>query len=338
LDVFRLRLLKASAGTYEGVVQTYLGCEIEQDLIKGTTRLSQTHYFIDMLKTLGHWDYTPVPTPMIPNTSLRKEDCDMNPDPAAHCRYCGIVGSLGYLVNMTRPDLAWAYSELSKYVQFPGKPHMLAAEHVLRHLPCVRLRGTYSKYIQYSRDVPRTLRNVLWGVVDSDWAGDTETRRSHTGYVLSLNGGAISWKSRRQDSVSLSTSGAEYVLASQSGQEVWYLREVLRDFYVNQMQPTCIYEDNLACFTMSENPVRRKYSRHVDIRTGGRYFVRELVLCGVLRLVALRTQLMFADALTKGLPGPAHIQHLGIMFGTMPFGPHYTFSARLLHAEAAAAA
>ena len=81
----------------------------------------------------------------------------MNPDPAAHRRYRGIVGSLGYLVNMTRPDLAWAYSELSKYVQFPGKPHMLAAEHVLRYL-----RGTYNKYILYSRDVPRTLRNVLW--------------------------------------------------------------------------------------------------------------------------------------------------------------------------------
>ena len=79
----------------------------------------------------------------------------MNPDPTAHRRYRGIVGSLGYLVNMTRPDLAWAYSELSKYVQFPGKP-LLAAEHVLRHL-----RGTYTKYIQYSCDIPNTLRNVL---------------------------------------------------------------------------------------------------------------------------------------------------------------------------------
>jgi hypothetical protein len=254
----------------------------------------------------------------------------MNPDRTLHRRYRGIVGSLGYLVNMTRPDLAWSYSELSKYVQFPGKPHMLAAEHVLRHL-----RGTYTKFIQYSRDIPSTLQNVLWGAVDSDWAGDTDTRRSHTGYVLMLNGGAISWKSRRQDSVSLSTSEAEYVAASQCGQEVLYLREILRDFFVPQLKPTCIYEDNLACIAMSENPVRRKYSRHIDIR---RYFVRELVLRGVLRLVALRTHLMFADALTKGLPGPAHIQHRDVMFGTKPFGPHETLSARLLHDIAAAAA
>ena len=75
LDDFRLRLLKAFAGTYEGAVQTYLGCEIisERDLTKGTTRLSQTHYSIDILKTFGHWDSTPAPTPMIPNTRLRKE-------------------------------------------------------------------------------------------------------------------------------------------------------------------------------------------------------------------------------------------------------------------------
>jgi hypothetical protein len=150
-----------------------------------------------------------------------------------------------------------------------------------------------------------------------------------------LKWGAISWKSCRQDSVSLSTSEAEYVAASQCGQEVLYLREILRDFFVPLLQPTCIYEDNLACIAMSENPVRRKYLRHIDIR---RYFVRELVLSGVLRLVALRTHLMFADALTKSLPGPAHIQHRGVMFGTTPFGPHDTFSARLLHAEAAAAA
>ena len=110
------------------------------------------------------------------------------------------------------------------------------------------------------------------------------------------------------------------VVASQCGQEVLYLREILRDFFVLQVQPTCIYEDNLACIAMSENQVRRKYSRHIDIR---RYFV------------ALRTHLMFADALTKGLPGPAHIQHRSVMFGTTPCGPHDTFSTRLLHAEAA---
>ena len=77
-----------------------------------------------------------------------------------------------------------------------------------------------------------------------------------------LTGGAVSWKSRRQDCVSLSTSEAEYVAASQCGQEVVYLREILRDFGFIPIGPTQVYEDNLACVAMSENPVRRKYNSY----------------------------------------------------------------------------
>ncbi len=119
--------------------------------------------------------------------------------------------------------MAWSYSELSKYVQTPGKVHRDAAHHVLRDL-----RGTYDQTIVYERtDI---LAHTIWGWVDSDWAADLDSRRSHTGYILILSGGAVSWKSRRQDCVSLSTSEAEYVAASQCGQEVVYLREILRDF------------------------------------------------------------------------------------------------------------
>jgi len=152
--------------------------------------------------------------------------------------------------------------------------------------------------------------------VDSDWAADLDSRRSHTGYILMLTGGAVPWKSRPQDCVSLSTSQAEYVAASQCGQEVVYLRWILRDFGFIRIGPTQVYEDNPACVAMSENPVRRKYSRHIDIR---RYFVRDLVAQNVLKLIPLRTSLMVADALTKSLPAPAHAKHRDAMIGRVPF-------------------
>ena len=91
----------------------------------------------------------------------------------------------------------------------------------------------------------RVLKLVTQQWVDADWAGDTNTRRSHTGYILMMYGGPISWKSRRQDNVSLSTSEAEFVAASQAGQEALYLRETLKDFGYQQRQVTKIYEDNL---------------------------------------------------------------------------------------------
>ena len=131
LDAFRMRLLEAYEGTYEGLLEQQLGYEIARIYVAGTTSLSQKHYAEDILQLYGFWDILPRNTPMQPNTRLSKDDCDPNPKPDFHRRYRGIVGSLGYLVTMTRPDLAWSYSELSKSVQFPGIAHMKAVEHVL---------------------------------------------------------------------------------------------------------------------------------------------------------------------------------------------------------------
>ena len=104
---------------------------------KGTTYLSQTHYTEEILRTYNFQNVTPRLTPMQPNTRLNKDDCDKNLAPDFYRRYRGMVSSLDYLITMTRADLAWAYSKLSKYLQFPEKNHMLAVKHVLCYL-----RGT----------------------------------------------------------------------------------------------------------------------------------------------------------------------------------------------------
>jgi len=144
-------------------------------------------------------------------------------------------------------------------VQFPGLKHTLAAEHVL-----CKVRSTWNQTIRYSHDSPEN-PNVLWGWIDEDWAGDADTCRSHTGYILMMNGGLISWKSRRQDNVLLSTSQAEFVIASQAGQEAIYLRETLTDFGFSPTPATLLYEEHLACVAMSKNPVRRKFSHLIFI-------------------------------------------------------------------------
>ena len=146
LDAFHNTSLSPFDDTTDGVIQTYLGCEIERDMSTDTTTLSQKHYTEDILRTYGFWGSLPLATILPPHTRLSKDDCDSAPERAFHLRYRGIVGSLGYLVNMTRPDLAFAYSELSKYVQRPGKVHMAAAEHTLRYF-----RGTFDKSLRFSR-------------------------------------------------------------------------------------------------------------------------------------------------------------------------------------------
>ena len=154
LDEFRKALLQRFDGPYEGEVHTYLGCEILRELQAGMTLVSQNHYAEDVLRTYDFWKCIPALTPMTQGSRLTKEQYGPHPDPVSHRRYRGIVGSLGYLVNTTRPDLAWSYSELSKYVQNPGKAHMDAAHHVLRYL-----RGTYDQAIVYARKA--VLANTL---------------------------------------------------------------------------------------------------------------------------------------------------------------------------------
>jgi hypothetical protein len=129
----------------------------------------------------------------------------------------------------TRPDISHTYSELSKFVQYPGQKHMDADEHCLKYLA-----GTADLCIQYGRTQDGKIEgrelNRLWGWVDADFAADLDTRRSHTGYVIMMNGGSISWKSVNQKSVSLSTAESEWYTASEVGEELLYLRIIMREF------------------------------------------------------------------------------------------------------------
>ena len=312
LDAFIDRLKSRFDATAEMDVSDFLGMEWERDVEGRTSRLHQKAFLEKLLKDYGYWEVRAPPvTPMVPKAKLSAEDQPDVADPVLHRKYRSIVGALGWLSNGTRPDISHTYSELSKYVQRPGVKHMEAAEHCLRYLS-----GTVDLFITYRGDADQRdgqERNTLWGWVDADYAADLNTRRSHTGYVLMLNGGPVSWKSTRQKSVSLSTAESEWYAASEAGKEILYLRFILHDFGFSQKGPTPLYEDSRAVICMSENPVNRKASRHIDTR---RYFIGELVADKLIKLVTCRTDKMVADALTKSLPGPAFRQHRSRMMGT----------------------
>ncbi len=132
---------------------------------------------------------------------LSKSDCPEVVDPIVHRKYRSISGCLSYLVNMTRPDLAYSFSQLSKFLQCPGDAHLAAAYRVLAYV-----KGTLNQGLSY-HDPGVGKRNTLSGWVDSDFASDIiDTRKSVTGYLMVLmmmpficsNGGPVSWKASRQ--------------------------------------------------------------------------------------------------------------------------------------------
>jgi hypothetical protein len=128
-----------------------------------------------------------------------------------------------------------------------------------------------------------------------------------------LNGGPISWKASRESGVTLSSSEAEFVAASQAGQEVLYLRALLKGFAYLQHGPTEIWEDNASCILMSENPTNRERSRHVDVRV---HFLRDMVRDGSVKLIKCAGTQNVADALTKSLSRPAFHKHREFLKGT----------------------
>jgi len=176
------------------------------------------------------------------------------------------------------------------------------AKHVLRYL-----KGTKHFGINYTKN----LENVA-AYTDSDWAGDIDDRKSCTGNIIILANGPISWKSRKQGSVALSTMEAEYAALAEISREIIYIRRLLTHMGFKKFvkDPIRVYCDNQSAIELSKNAVFHKRSKHVDINF---HFVRELVERGEISVKFLRTDLMLADILTKSLSKAKHDNHISML-------------------------
>ena len=276
-----------------GPINFCLGIEVTRT--PTTIAITQRKFVGEILERFGMSDCKAVTTPMVPHSTMSKLQPTQNPviddgEPFDPTRYRELVGCLMYLVTCTRPDIAASVGQLARYMSAPSKHHWVAAKHVLRYL-----KGTADIGPTYSSSVDDA--NILHGYVDADWGSDTDTRRSTTGYVFRLNGAAISWGSKIQHTVALSTAEAEYMAASAATQEALHLRLLLTD--LGYAQPcTVLFEDNQPCIDIAKNPVTSSRTKHIDIRV---HFVREHIKSGEIVLKYLATEFMIADCLTKNL-------------------------------------
>jgi hypothetical protein len=139
----------------------------------------------------------------------------------------------------------------------------------------------------------------LIGWTDSDWAQDVDTRRSVGGFVFDVAGGSVSWSSKKQPTVALSTVEAEYMAASNATKEAIWLRTLLGDLGFTQVEATTIHADNQGCIALSRNPVSHSRAKHIDIR---HHFIRERVENNEVDLKFCSKKNMIADIFTKPLP------------------------------------
>jgi hypothetical protein len=227
-------------------------------------------------------DCKPMSTPAVPE--VREEEISQ---PADHQEYMSLVGSLIYLSVVTRPDIAYAVGRAGQAMANPTQADMVAAKRILRYLQASKEIG-----IVYQRMGEPQLR----GYADSDWAGDRETQKSTTGYIFTIAGAAISWASKRQQTVALSSTEAEYMAACSAAQEVMYLRALLSSLEHKQEGPTVLHQDNQGAIAIGKDFASNRRTKHIDIKY---HYIRERVERGDIKLEYISTEGMIADCLTK---------------------------------------
>jgi len=211
-----------------------------------------------------------------------------------------MIGSLMYLMIGTRPDIAAAVSIISQFASNPTILHHQAAKRIIRYIKgTINLKLNYEEKLNYG-DV-REREPMLIGYSDANWGNDVNTRRSTTGYIFYLSGGAISWSSKRQATVALSSTEAEYMALTQATKEAIWLRGLLAELNYTQERATTLFEDNQSAIALAKNPVHHARSKHIDIQ---HHFIREKIESNEIEISYKSTDDMIADALTKPLARP----------------------------------
>ena len=271
-----------------GPCSYYLGMSIRRDRQNRILYLSQEAYIHKVIHQFGMDDCTPVSTP-IETSPLPENRPEYTYPSGQRIEYQRIVGSLMYIMLGTRGDIAYAVSMASRYLANPGPQHMKLARRILRYLKGTRaLRLAYKGHLQ-----------MLKGFTDADWAGCRDTRRSTAGYLFNIGSGAISWQSKRQSVVALSTCEAEFMGQTQATKEAIWLRRLLNELNMSQGKAaTIICGDNQGAIALSSNPQYHSRTKHMEIQ---RKWQGEIRGTETVELRYVPTTDQIADGLTKPL-------------------------------------
>lgn len=268
-----------------GELSRFLGTQFKRS--ETSIEMSQSQYIYKVLSKFEMSDCKPKSTPCA--FGVEKE-CDVSSRELGDPRlYRAVVGSLIYVMTGTRPDLCYVVTKLSQNMAKPTESDLNLAKYVLRYL-----KGTREQCLKFEKSESPL---KLTGFCDSDWGASVKDRRSITGYnfQLSEKGPLISWKSRKQQTVTLSTCEAEYISLASAVQESKFLRQLCKDMNIT-IDDVLIHVDNQGTINLAKNPVNHQRSKHIDIKY---HFIRSEIQAGTVKLEYVPTEENVADIFTK---------------------------------------
>ncbi|KAK1418159.1 hypothetical protein QVD17_27298 [Tagetes erecta] len=266
-----------------GRLKYFLGIEVLRS--KKGIFICQQKYILDLLAETGMIDCKPATTPMMVNHKLCMVE---NAELADKERYQRLVGKLIYLSH-TRPDIAYAVGVVSQFMHQPQVSHMEAVLRIIRYL-----KGTTSHGVLFQPNKHLKIQ----AYTDADWAGDKGDRRSTSGYFTLVGGNLVTWRSKKQKVVALSSAEAEFQGIARGLAEVLWIRKLLTEIGFPQTEAIKIMCDNKAAIQISENPVQHDRTKHVEV---DRHFIKEKIEAKIIELPFVRSEDQLADILTKAV-------------------------------------
>lgn len=281
-----------------GPAKKLLGINIIRDEEKGTITLHQDDYVQKMLKDYNLENCSGTSKPIDPGLGLEPDLTEKTTeqiDKLKKIPYQNAIGSLMYLLQSTRPDIAYAVSLLSRFNTSYNQSHWEAVKNLFRYLKATSHFG-----LTFSRDsCPK-----LFGYCDASYASDKTDFKSITGYVFLMQGSAISWRSKKQSTIAKSSTEAELQSLSDAVDETLWLRKIIKELELETEGPTMIMCDNRSTIEFGNNAKFSHNLKHVNVRY---YSIKEKIDKQEIELKPVSTEEMVADILTKPL-GPGKIQ------------------------------
>ncbi|SGY12599.1 BQ5605_C011g06553 [Microbotryum silenes-dioicae] len=270
----------------------FLGQRIMRDGKMGVAIVHQPHFISSILKDHDMVGCSPRPTPIMLYKSHSCKDLTFD---ASTKPYRVIVGKLLFLSGTTRPDIVFAVSKVALHCNNFSQNNWEALMHILCYL-----QGTQDVGLLFRKSEGSPLLN---GFVNADHGADPETRCSVTGFVILCAGGAVSWMSKRQALVTVSSTKDEYVAMSFATRKGILLCRLLSELGFPQTEPTRLHGDNQLAIWLAKHPAFHARTKHIGIHF---HFIQDHIAEGTIEMVWIPPNMMAADVLTKGLGSRKH--------------------------------